>query len=148
MEESHEYQEQPEIREEKKLYLKAENLIVDRHREKMGEVVVRKEVETDIIEVPVRREKLVVEVADSDQPPLAEIDLSEKPLEDFDSDSTAENSTVTGEFYSLEAACDLLGAIALDSRHGCDRVRLELVLNDPRDRDIYQAMFDRCRRQK
>lgn len=148
MEESHQYHEQPEVREEKKLYLKAENLTVDHRREKMGEVVVRKEIETDTVSVPVRREKLVVEAADSDEEPLAEIDLSETRIGGFSVNSTSEKPTVTGEFHSLEAARDLLGALALDPRHGCDRVRLELVLNDSRDRKIYQALFDRCRRKK
>lgn len=146
MEDSPRYPDQPEIREQKKLYLKEEHLVVDHHREKMGEVVVRKEIETGIIEVPVRREKLVVEAADSDGEPLAEIDLAEVRGEGFDGGMAGEKPAVRGEFYTLEAARDLLAAIALDPHHGCDRVRLELVLNDPRDREIYQALFDRCRR--
>jgi hypothetical protein len=45
-----------------------------RQRHKVGEVVVRKVVETDWVQVPVHRERLLVEQAGKSQP-LAEVDL-------------------------------------------------------------------------
>ena len=55
--------------------LREERLIVDRQRRKVGEVVVRKEIQTEIIEVPVQREKLIVEEVGAEPKQLAEIDL-------------------------------------------------------------------------
>lgn len=55
--------------------LREERLIVDRKSHKVGEVVMRKEVETEIIEVPIQRERLIVEQVGDDPKILAEIDL-------------------------------------------------------------------------
>jgi hypothetical protein len=52
--------------------------------------------------------------------------------------------TVTGEFISPRAASNLLEAIALQKRHGCQKVRVELVLEDQELQEAYQKMFDRC----
>jgi stress response protein YsnF len=57
-----------------------ERLIVDQKKRKVGEVVVRKEIETEIIEVPVQREKLIVEQVGAEPKQLAEIDLTEEHL--------------------------------------------------------------------
>lgn len=65
------------IVEEETIPLKEERLMVDRHRRKAGEVIVRKEIETEIIEVPVQREKLIVEQVGDNPKQLAEIDLAE-----------------------------------------------------------------------
>lgn len=57
-----------------------ERLIVDQKQRKVGEVVVRKEIETEIIEVPVQREKLIVEQVGPEPKQLAEIDLTEEQV--------------------------------------------------------------------
>lgn len=54
-----------------------ERVVVDHRKRKVGEVIVRKEIETEIIEVPVQREKLIVEQVGSEHKQLAEIDLTE-----------------------------------------------------------------------
>ena len=53
---------------EEKISLLEERLIVDFVRRKVGEIVIRKEVETCLlqVEVPVRREKLIVEQVSPD----------------------------------------------------------------------------------
>jgi hypothetical protein len=59
------------------LRLLEERLLVDRyHRRKVGEVIVRKVVETHIVKVPVRREKLVVEQVSPERKQLASINLN------------------------------------------------------------------------
>ena len=64
---------------EANIALKAEKLVIERERKKVGEVVVRKEVETHYIQVPVKREKLIIEqVSDQESKRLAEIPLSEQ----------------------------------------------------------------------
>lgn len=70
----------PEIAQEEIIPLREERLIVDQQRRKVGEVVMRKEIETEIIEVPVQREKLIVEQVGDDPKRLAEIDLADEQL--------------------------------------------------------------------
>ena len=127
--------------------LLAERLDVKRDRKKIGEVVVRKQVETEIIEVPVRREKLIIEKAGETNEPLAEIDISSEKVREVKREQTADKShqvTVKGEFTSLKAAADLLEAISMEDTHGCAKVRVELVLDDPQYQEQYQNLLDRC----
>jgi Domain of unknown function (DUF2382) len=69
---------QPNIVDNITIPLKEEKLIVERERRKVGEVVIRKEVETHFVQVPVKREKLVIEQVGTDDQILAEIPLSEE----------------------------------------------------------------------
>jgi stress response protein YsnF/sporulation protein YlmC with PRC-barrel domain len=151
-----------EVVEEEIVRLLEERLVINRSKRKIGEVVVRKEIETRIVEVPVQREKLIIEQVGSETIQLAEIDLGHGEVTGVElrdasrSDSavpqlavpTSDNRpTVTGEFLSPKAASNLLEAIALQGRHGCAKVRVELVLDNPELQETYQKMFDRCSRQ-
>lgn len=60
--------------------LLAERLVVDRRRRKVGEIVVRKVVETQMVNVPVRRERLIVEQVSPEHKSLAAIDLDRGEL--------------------------------------------------------------------
>ena len=127
--------------------LLAERLEVKRDRHKIGEVVVRKQVEIEMVEVPVRREKLIVEKVGSSDEPLAEIDLSQGKVSGVELETyqiKSDKVTVKGEFISLKAAGDLLQTLAMEDAHGCAKVRVELVLNDPEYQQQYQELFDRC----
>jgi len=121
--------------------------------------VVRKEIETEIVQVPIRREKLIIEQVGSETKQLAEIDLGKGDVTGVDltevpssntvdrSVPSADNSyNVRGEFLSPKAASHLLEAIALQKRHGCAKVRVELIVENPELQDTYQQMFDRCSR--
>lgn len=74
------------IVEEATISLKAEKVVVERERKKVGEVVVRKEVETEYIQVPVKREKLIIEqIGEDESKRLAEIPLSQQIIKsEFD----------------------------------------------------------------
>ena len=73
------HQKPARVVDEANIALKAEKLVIERERKKVGEVVVRKEVETHYIQVPVKREKLIIEqVGDEESKRLAEIPLSEQ----------------------------------------------------------------------
>jgi stress response protein YsnF len=61
--------------------LLAERVVVDRQKRKSGEIVVRKVIETEIIEVEVRREKLIVEQVSPEYKELAVIDLGQTSTE-------------------------------------------------------------------
>jgi uncharacterized protein (TIGR02271 family) len=148
----------PEIVEEEIVRLLEERLVVNRSKRKVGEVVVRKEIETRIVEVPIQREKLIIEQVGAETKQLAEIDLGQGEvtgvdLSDLSSADTSHRSvpssdnpyTVIGEFLSPKAASNLLEAIALQGKqHGCAKVRVELVVDNPQLQETYQKMFDRC----
>lgn len=72
----------PKIVGEEIIPLLAERVIVDRYKRKSGEVVVRKVIETEIIEVVVRREKLIVEQVSPEYKELAVIDLGRTSVEE------------------------------------------------------------------
>lgn len=141
----------PEIAEEEIVRLLEERLVVNRNKRKVGEVIVRKEVETRIVEVPVQREKLIIEQVGEETKQLAEIDLGQGEVTGVELINRATSVirtdngyTVTGEFLSPKAASNLLEAIALQKPHGCTKVRVELVVDTPELQDAYQKMFDRC----
>lgn len=146
--------------EEEIVRLLEERLVVNRSKRKIGEVVVRKEIETQIIEVPIQREKLIIEQVGPEPKQLAEIDLGKGEVtgvelinvqsSDIQSsgrkkeDSFDNSYTVTGEFFSPKAASNLLEAIAYQKHHGCKKVRVELVVDNSELKENYQNMFDRC----
>jgi len=141
--------------------LLAERLIVNRTKRKVGEVIVRKVVETEFIEVPVRREKLIVEQVSPELKQIAEIDLGLGDLSGIElsqpqltqatvnQDVSVEPSyseskpMVRGEFTSPKAAGLLLEAIALQRQHGCTRIRVEIELENASYQETYQAWIDR-----
>ncbi|MEC4985386.1 MAG: DUF2382 domain-containing protein [Oscillatoria sp. PMC 1068.18] len=132
-----------EIQAEEVIRLLEEKLVVERTKHKVGEVIVRKEIETRMVEVPVYREKLIVEQVGAENKQLAEIDLGEGKVTGVAGVEVGK-ATVRGEFISPRAASDLLAAIALEQNHGCAEVRVEIVLNNPELKPTYQQMFDRC----
>jgi len=69
-----------DIEQETVIPLREERLIVEQKKQKIGEVIVRKEIETEIVEVPVHREKLIVEQVGNEPKQLAEIDLTDEEL--------------------------------------------------------------------
>lgn len=147
-----------EVVEEEIIRLLEERLVVNRRKWKVGEIVARKEVENQIVQVPIRREKLIIEQISPEPRQIAVIDLGNgeaiggelvaAPSSDRrePSVSNAESDyNVIGEFISPKAASNLLEAIALQGRsHGCAKVRVELVVDDPQLQATYQNMFDRC----
>lgn len=138
--------------EEDIIRLLGERLIVDSTKRKIGEVIVRKEIETRMVQVPVRREKLIVEQISPEHKQLAEIDLglteisgidlAEKQRPEFA--SIDGSLTVSGDFSSPKIASLLLNAIALERNHKCKQVRVTIVVEDESTQNKYQEWFDRC----
>jgi stress response protein YsnF len=64
--------------------LLGERLIIERTKHKVGEVIVRKEIETHIVQVPIRREKLIVEQISPEYKQLAQIDLGGEAISGVD----------------------------------------------------------------
>lgn len=136
-----------EVVEEEIIRLLEERLVVNRSKWKVGEVVVRKEIENQIVQVPLRREKLIIEQVSPETKIIAEIDLGKgdiTSIQQAEVPSPDTANTVSGEFLSPKTASNLLDAIAYQKRHGCAKVRVELVVDDPELQETYQKMFDRC----
>lgn len=67
----------PAVLHEEIIPLLEERLVVQRQRHKVGEIIVRKVVETRMIQVPIRRERLIIEQISPERRELASIDLSD-----------------------------------------------------------------------
>ncbi len=144
----------PEVLEDDLIRLLGERLVIDRSKRKVGEVIVRKEIEIRMVQVPVRREKLIVEQVSPERKQLAEIDLGQGEITGIELTQTASPApeiasldshlTVRGEFNSPKIASLLLNAIALERRHGCQKVRVEIVVEDAERQKTYQEWFERC----
>ncbi len=134
---------------EEVIQLLEERLVVRSDKRKVGEIVVRKEIETRIVEVPIRREKLIVERVEPTYERIAEIDLGQTQLNGKAhtiDHSSAKDNTVYGEFDSLRTASDLLDAIARTPSNDCTEIRIEITLKDSKHQETYQTWFDRCRK--
>lgn len=138
--------------EEKLIRLLEERLTVDHHRQKIGEVIVRKVIETQMVQVPVRREKLIVEQIAPDHRQLAEIDLKNGEISEVElresnrPEFTGQISglTVSSCFVSPKIASLLLNAIALERNHGCQQVCISIAVENEAQQKKYQEWFDRC----
>ncbi len=118
-----------------------ERLVINRSKRKVGEVIVRKEIQTRMVQVPIQWEKLIVEQVGDDPKVLAEIDLGEGHITGVDlteMSSDRHEPTVKAEFTSVQKAMKILNAIASQPRHGCVKVRIELVLEDKQLEETYQ----------
>ncbi|AFY93541.1 DUF2382 domain-containing protein [Chamaesiphon minutus] len=147
---------------EETIYLLEERLMVDLTRHKTGEIVVRKEIDTQVlhVEVPVRREKLIVEQVSPEYKLIAQIDLGSEQLDrgaisyvNHD-DSIVINgnskslpidnnhsTTVGGTVTSPQSAIDILAEIVRMAEEDCETVRIEISLKNNRNRDTYQRLF-------
>ncbi|HEY9761846.1 MAG TPA: DUF2382 domain-containing protein [Trichocoleus sp.] len=112
-----------------------ERIVVNRKRNKVGEISVRKVIETEIVEVPIRREKLVIEKIGESEP-LVEVGLGEtrivgNAVAGLEADGVgAEDAVVSGQFLTIREAVSLLSAIARLPNHGCRKFRIALFLRN------------------
>ena len=145
------YSDTPKVSEEEIIRLLGERLLVERTKRKVGEVIVRKEIETRMVQVPVRREKLIIEQVSPERKQLAEIDLGQEELTGIELTEPAslnevaslDGLTVGGVFNSPKIASLLLNAIALERRHGCKQIRIEIVVENEERQKTYQEWFNR-----
>ncbi|MBL1175860.1 DUF2382 domain-containing protein [Pantanalinema sp. GBBB05] len=121
-----------------------ERLKVDYKRRKIGDVIIRKQIETRMIQVPVRYEKLVIEQVSPEQKPLAEVDLTEGQPINVELPDIMGQPTISGEFESPKAANYVLSAITKTLHHRCKKVRVEIELEDDTLQQSYQEWLDRC----
>jgi sporulation protein YlmC with PRC-barrel domain len=140
-----------QIESEDIIRLLGERLIIDRSKRKVGEVVVRKEIETRMVTVPVRHERLIVEQISPEHKELANIYLGGEELiatdpssgQKLEYDDLNGALTVSGEFSSPKIASLLLNAIALERNNGCKRVKITIAVEDEQHQQQYQEWFAR-----
>jgi len=154
---------------EEKISLLEERLVVDFIRRKVGEVVIRKEIKTCLlqVEIPVRREKLIVEQLSPEYKRLAEIDLGQEPILDgaivnpsqttlhslISADHDAQHLTIERPqssqkriqrtFNSIESAKNLLDEIAARFDKDNETIHIEIVFTDSEHQKVYRSLFDR-----
>lgn len=138
------------VMDEHQISLLEEKLIVKRRKHKVGEVIVRKEIETRTIHLPIRREKLIIEKVGVTNEHLTEIDLGEGEVNgvrfgelDNTSDNTNDIYLSQSKFVSVETAQQLLAEVnnRFDSLN--IKVRLEIVSSSSDSQAAYQDICDR-----
>lgn len=132
------------------IQLLEERLVVNLHQRKVGEVIVRKEIETRIVEVPIRREKLIVEQVSPEFKQLAVIDLGQ--MQEIDTVAAAEIGflpTVEAKFTSTTAAMQFLQEIerfsereAAPTSSSLQPVQMNIVLKDADAQAVYQHWLE------
>lgn len=104
-----------------------ERLVTRQNRRKIGEVIFRKQIETRIVEIPIRREKLIIEQVSPELKQLAVVDLPGEQLSDIEllqvATSTVE-ATQTSEFISVELARQVLARIGQQANGSFPKVKL------------------------
>jgi hypothetical protein len=115
-----------------------ERLVVDFHKRKVGEVVVRKEVETCIVEVPVRRERLIVEQVSPNYEQLAVVDLGSSYAEKINPSDGRLSPLMQARFISINAAIEFLQSIADQPTLGSPAAPISLILTNQNLQSAYQ----------
>ncbi|MEX0268305.1 DUF2382 domain-containing protein [Leptolyngbyaceae cyanobacterium UHCC 1019] len=121
---------------EETLSLLEERLVIDSHKRKVGEVIVRKEIETRIVEVPIRREKLIVEQISPTFKQLVVVDLGQIDETEFDQTASIKMprlDTTAHEFDDANAAIQFLEAIAAHPAESQQPIHISIMLNNRTD---------------
>lgn len=121
-----------------------ERLVVGRQKRKVGEVIFRKEIETQIVEIPIRREKLIVEQVSPEYKQLVVIDLGQAltQRDALEAVDTIVPKTVSGRFISASAAIQFLEAIAAQSNPGLQTMQVSIILEDAALQATYQQWLE------
>ncbi|HEY9771218.1 MAG TPA: DUF2382 domain-containing protein [Coleofasciculaceae cyanobacterium] len=129
-----------------RITLLEEKLQVKRRKQKVGEVVVRRQVETRMVQLPLRRETLIVERIGNNPERLTEVVISENQVNGFKYDELSDRAQLNASrsnYLNLQTAQELLEAIAhLDSANNA-KVRVEIVTDSSEARIQHQNICDR-----
>ncbi len=123
-----------------------EKLQVTRRQQKIGEVVIRKKVETQMVQVPIRREKLIVERIGQNPQQLAEIVIGAETVNGYNYEEIGDTKSLhitKSNFLDLSTAQALLQALEKLSAAENAKIRLEIVTNCPENQIQHQEICDR-----
>ena len=121
----------------KQIRLLEERLVVDRHKRKVGEVVVRKEVETRFIRVPIQREILIVEQVEPEFKQLAVVDLGQIHDDSIALDDGT-SPTVVASFTSTATAIEFLKSLVTRSPSKSQDLQLNIAIDDADTQAFYR----------
>ena len=128
------------------LTLLEEKLQINRRKYKVGEVVVRKQVETKMIQVPIRQELLIVEKIGKTPEQIAQVVVGEEKVNGFkykELNNSDRLYTTTTNYLELRTAQELLEAIENLASGSNSKVRLEIVTNYSEHQLKHQDLCDR-----
>lgn len=132
----------------KRIALLEEKLQVKRRKQKVGEVIVRRQVETRMVQLPLRRETLIVERIGNNPERLTEVVISENQVNGFKYEELSDRAQLNvsrSNYLNLQTAQELLEAIAhLDSASNA-KVRVEIVTDNSEAQIKHQNICDRYR---
>lgn len=121
-----------------RIQLLEERLVVDLHKRKVGEVIVRKEIETRLVQVPIRREILIVEQVNPELKQLAVVDLGEIADAPASANDLELAPTVVANFTSPTAAIEFLKSISDRSSQNPHQLQMNIVLTDADAQAFYR----------
>ena len=136
------------IKESQKISLLEEKLKINRYKRKVGEVVVRKQIETYTIQVPMRREKLIVERVGQNTEQIAEVVIGESKVNGFEPVLIEDdNQHITrSQYLDVRTARQLIQALTgLSSAKGA-KIRLEIISNSAQEQMEHRNLCDRFRK--
>lgn len=119
-----------------------ERIVADYTRRKIGEVIVRKVVETRMVQVPIRYEKLIVEQINPEHKQLVELDLSNSDS-DVELAGEMNSAIVQAEFSSPRVASQVLYELGKTLQHQCKQVRVEIELENADLSGAYQEWIEK-----
>ena len=124
-----------------------EKLVVSRQKHKVGEVVVRKQIETKIVKIPIKREKLIIERIGKNPEKLTEVIVNEEKVNGFGYDELKDDSsqlyTISSQYLSIEEAKNLLADISEISTTDSPKICLKVVTKNSELQQKYQDVGDR-----
>jgi Domain of unknown function (DUF2382) len=139
-------QKSSEVKESYKIPLLEEKIKINRRKQKIGEVIVRKQIETKIVQIPISREKLIIERIGKQPEKLAEVIIKEEKVNGFEFDQLDTNKNIhitKSHFLTVTTAQQLLEALAHLSTIDNARIRLEIVANCSEEQIKHQNICER-----
>lgn len=139
---------QPDRPDEIVIPLWDERLVMGRNNRKVGEVVVRKEIETQIVEIPIRRERLIVEQVNPEYQQIAVVELGQVQVQGFTdiphptAIETPAYPIVSGEFATASSAIQFLEAIANGSHSSLQNIKISIALKEVEQQSTYQKWIE------
>lgn len=135
------------LSEVKTITLLEEQLQVNRSKQKVGEVIIHKLVETHMVQVPIRQEKLIIERIGKNPEKLAEVVVNEEKVNGFthkELENTASIHITKSSYLKPQTAQELLESIAhLTSSADRTKIRLEIVATCSEHQLEHQNICDR-----
>ena len=122
-----------------------EKLHVTRQKHKVGEVIVRKEVQTKLVQVPIRREILVVERTGQEPAILSEVVLGADRICGFQYEELKSNHLhmSNSSFLDIATAHKLLQEILSLPAQEQTKIRIEIAASSPQQTTEHQDICDR-----